>query len=378
MPLIERYLFRQLLGPTLLASAALCALALLSQSLSGLDILMDHHQSPWMFAKVTLLAMPQLVVIVLPVAVLVAALAAFNRLHTEQEIVICFSGGMSRWRVASPAIRLAMAATLASLALTLWIQPLCYRALRQELGAMRADLVATLIKPGRFSHPAPGLTVYAQSIDDEGAIHNLFIDRDDGKGRDITVTAREGRLQTRDGTPMLVMRHGAHQEFSRAGVLNYLSFDEYVFDLRPLIALDRAVRYKLSDRYPHELFFPDTRQGWERANLDKMRAEGHSRFAAPLYNIAFMAMAFAAVIGGPFSRPGYGARIAAAAAAALLVRVAGFAFQAAAGTAPGLNAVQYLIPAGVTLAAAMVVFRRRPRLAPARTPFGPLPSEAAR
>src|SRR5665213_1772830 len=356
MCLIDRYLFRQLLGPTLLATAALSAVALLSQLLSGLDILVDQRQSPWVFAKIALLAMPQLIVMILPVAVLVATLVAMNRLHTEQEIVICFSGGMSRWRVIAPAMRLAGWLTLVSLILTLWIQPLCYRALRETLDAVRADLVATMVKPGHFTHPAPGLTVYAQSVDDEGAIHNLFIDRDDGGGHDITITAREGRLERRGGAPVLVMRQGANQEFSSAGVLNYLSFDEYVFDLRPLIGLGRQVRYKFSDRYLHELFFPDTRQAWERANLAKMLAEGHSRLAGPLYNIAFVFMALAAVIGGAFSRLGYGARMAAVAALALVARTLGFAAQAAAGAAPALNVLQYAIPLGALAVAAMVLF----------------------
>src|SRR5580704_4725589 len=162
MYLIERYLFRQFLGPTLLATAALSGIALLSQSLSGLDILVDQRQSPLVFIKITLLAMPQLVVMILPVAVLVAALTALNRLHTEQEIVTCFAGGMSRWRVLSPALQLSAWVALASLVLTLWIQPLSYRALRGTLDQVRADLAATMIRPGHFTHPAAGLTVYPQ------------------------------------------------------------------------------------------------------------------------------------------------------------------------------------------------------------------------
>ena len=240
---------------------------MLSQLLSGLDILVDQRQSPWVFVKIALLAMPQLIVMILPVAVLVATLVAMNRLHTEQEIVICFSGGMSRWRVIAPAVELAAWLTVISLVLTLWIQPLSYRALRQSLEAVRGDLVASMVKPGHFSHPAPGLTVYAQSVDDDGAIHNLFIDRDNAKGQDTTITAREGRLERRAGGPVLVLRQGANQEFTSQGVLNYLSFDEYVFDLRPLIGLGRQTRYKLSDRYLHELFFPDLRASWERRGL---------------------------------------------------------------------------------------------------------------
>ncbi len=365
MRLIDRYLFIQLLWPTVLAVAALSGLAILSESLSALDILVDQRQSALIFIKIILLAMPQLIAMIMPVAVLLSAVVAMNRLHVEQEIVICFSTGMSRWRVVAPAFQLAGGVSLLCLVLTLWIQPLCYRALRETLESVRADLVATMIRPGHFSHPAPGVTVYAQSVDDDGVIHNLFVDHDNGRGRENTITAREGRIEKRGGSPMLVMRKGANQEFSPTGALNYLSFDEYVLDLKPLISLDKPVEYKLSDRYLHELFFPDMRGAWERENRDKMLAEGHSRIATPLYNLAFMALALAAVIGGAFSRLGYGARIAAVAAVALVSRILGFAVQEAAGGAPALNAVQYMVPIA-TLAIAMTVVlgaRVRPRFA---------------
>jgi len=361
MQLIDRYLFRELLGPTLLAGAALSGVALLSESLSALDVIVDQRQSVLVFLKIIVLAMPQLIAMILPVAVLVGALVGLNRLHTEQEIVICFAGGMSRWRVIAPALQLASAVSLACLVLTLWLQPLSYRALRETLLSVRADVAATMIRPGKFSHPAPGVTVFAQAMDDDGTIHNLFIDRASDNGRDTTVMAREGKLQNRAGVPMLVMHHGANQEFSKVGILNFLSFDQYVLDLRPLMAPDRPVIYKLSDRYPHELFFPDLRGAWERANASKMLAEGHSRIADPLYNIAFMALALAAVIGGSFSRMGYGARIAAVAFAALVTRVAGFTAQAAAGSAPAWNAMQYAIPLGVAAMALAVLFAHRTR-----------------
>jgi lipopolysaccharide export system permease protein len=359
MRLIERYLFRQLLGPTLLATAALSGIALLSQSLSGLDLLVDQRQSPLVFLKITLLAMPQLIVMILPVAVLVAALTVLNRMHTEQEIVTCFAAGMSRWRVLYPALQLSMWVALVSLVMTLWIQPLCYRALRETLDHVRADLAATMLRPGQFTHPAPGLTVYAQSMDDDGTVHNLFIDRDDGHGKDSTITAEEGRLERRGRSPVLVMRRGANQEFSSTGVLNYISFDEYILDLESLVNSDPVLRYKLSDRYPHELFFPDVRQPWDRTNRDKLLAEGHSRFSAPLYNIAFMIMAFAAVIGGSFNKLGYATRMAAVAAAALVLRTLGFALQAAAGGVPALNLLQFLLPVGAAAVAGAIVLSGR-------------------
>ena len=51
MRLIERYLFRQLLTPTLLAAAALGAVGLLSQSLGQLDIIIEQRQTAWVFLR---------------------------------------------------------------------------------------------------------------------------------------------------------------------------------------------------------------------------------------------------------------------------------------------------------------------------------------
>src|SRR5436190_15976241 len=121
MPLIERYLFRQLTIPTLWAMTALGALGLLSQSLSGLDIIVDSRQTVWVFVRITLLAMPLLISILAPVALFTAALITLNRLHTEREITVCFAGGMSRWRVISPAMRLGVIATFTCLIINLWL-----------------------------------------------------------------------------------------------------------------------------------------------------------------------------------------------------------------------------------------------------------------
>jgi lipopolysaccharide export system permease protein len=103
-----------------------------------------------------------------------------------------------------------------------------------------------------------------------------------------------------------------------------------------------------------------------------MISEAHSRIASPLYSFTFMAIALAAVIGGPFNRLGYGARITAASAAAAGVRILGFAIQAMAIHVVWLNAVQYLLPVAATAAALAMLFRHRAsrpiRLRPGSSP----------
>ncbi|MFT4936127.1 MAG: lipopolysaccharide export system permease protein [Pseudoalteromonas distincta] len=359
MRLIDRYLLRQLLGPTLLATLALTAVALLSQSLSALDVIINQRQSAGVFLKITLLAMPQLLNMVLPLALFVAALVALNRLQSEQELVVCFAGGMSRWRVIAPPMRLAVIIALLALVMNLFIQPAAYRELRNTLFDVRTDLAATLVREGEFTEPAPGLTVYAQSVDSRGRMGNLFIHVAESDGAATTYTADEGRMATRGGTPVLVMSRGSTQEFSPTGVLNYLTFDEYIFDLGPLVASEELVHYKPSDRYLHELFFPDLEQDWEQRNRLEMLAEGHARLATPLYNIAFMTLALAAILGGGYDRMGYGRRIAWAGAAAALSRILGFVVQAASESGAWINLLQYVVPLLTIGLALHGVFRQR-------------------
>lgn len=374
MRLIERYLFRQLLGPTLLATAALVALALLARSLSEFDVLVEQRQSAIVFLKIILLALPQLLGIMMPLALFVAALVALNRLHTEQEIVVCFAGGMSRWSVISPAIRLAMIAALISLISGLWLQPWSARQIRETAFQIKTDVASTLVQPGQFTEPGPGLTVYAQSIDRDNKIQNLFIHQDLPNGAATTYSSREAEIATRKGEPVLIMRHGSNQQFSREGVLQYTSFDEYTFDLSSLFNSDELLHYKIADRYPHELFFPDLTQEWEQRNKDKLLAEGHSRFAGPLYNIALMSMALAAVLGGSFSRMGYGKRIAAVGAAAAIVRIVGFGVQAACEDDPWLNVLQYLVPMAAVWWSMSQIFRQKISSRSKATPSKAIPA----
>jgi lipopolysaccharide export system permease protein len=359
MRLIDRYLLRQLLGPTVLAIVALSGVVLLNEALQGLDLVVNQRQSIAIFLKITLLYMPQQINMILPIAVFVAALVALNRLHTEQEIVVCFAGGMSRWQVVSPAIRLASTIAVLALIMNLWVQPLAYQALRRVLFNVKTDLAATLVREGEFTQPVPGLTVYAQTIDNTGEMHNIFIHQTKEDGTSTTYIANTGRVVQRVGGPVLLLHDESTQRFSPRGVLNFLTTPEYPFELSQLNDPDELIHYKSSDRFLHELFYPDLQQAWEKRNRKSMLAEGNARIATPLYNIAFMAMALSAIIGGSFSRLGYGRRIAIVSATAIFVRILGFVAGSAAEGAVWVNVLQYLIPIVTTVFALRSVFRQR-------------------
>ncbi len=363
MILIERYLFRQLLGPTLWAVVALGSLGILSQSLTYLDLIVEQRQSPLVFIKIIALTVPTILSQIVPLAIFVAGLITLNRLQTENEIVVCYAGGVSRWRVLSPALRLAGWATLFVLIINLWVSPWARREVTAETNAARADLAATLVREGQFTHPVVGLTVYAQDVGPGGTMRNIFIDQEDPKGgKATTYTARSGRMIKQNGRPMLMMYQGSSQQLTKTGVLSFAQFDNYPFDLQPYVGATAPPKPKATERYMRELLHPSPKDSWAMANKGRLKAEAWSRVGSALYCLAFVTFAVTAVLGGSFNRLGYAKRIGVFCVLAIIIRVAGLVMGDVCAKSPSLNVIQILIP-GLSFVAALMSYvgRRTPK-----------------
>lgn len=356
MTLIHGYLFRQIARPVLGACAALTGIGLLSQSLEQLEFVVERGQSLWVMLKLILLAMPQLLAVVLPIGLFVGALIALSRLQREQELIAAFAGGLTRWAAIRPALKLALIVALIALVVGAVVQPWAQREARRQAFAVRADLAALLVEEGRFVQGPNGLTVYVQQIEQNGLLKNLFVYLEDGDSV-TTWDAAEARFIRIDGQPALTMLDGSMQRYSRDGVLEHFSFDSNPFLLGSFVDGEPRIRYKASDLWLTELFAPTPSMLESVGSREALLAEAHARLSAPLHTLAAMAMALAAILGGAYSRTGYGLRIARAAGAFLVVRISGYGVVAASAWNPWLNVMQYLLPIAATALALHLVFR---------------------
>ncbi|MEM6626231.1 MAG: LPS export ABC transporter permease LptF [Pseudomonadota bacterium] len=376
MTSFQRYLFETVLRTLVSIVGGLALIALLTQGLSQIDLIVENQQSALTYLWVSVLAAPQIISLMLPIALFVATTSALNRAHRDSEIVVAQASGMSNWGVASPVLRLAMLATLLHLVINLWVQPTAYREMRETVVNARSDLAASLIREGAFTTPADGLTVYVRQTLGGGRLRDLLISDSRDPDAPGTYIAQTGVLTEVEGAPAIVMRNGHFQQLSETGSLSNLDFDQYVFDLSEFAAEEEGVLLKASDRYLPELFYPDATNYYAAINLQGLWAEGHARISAPLLNIAMAMLAIYAVIGGDFSRRGYQARIGLAAAAAIGIRLAALGATSAAEDNPDLNVLQYLTP----IIAAMIIgilFFGRPLATRARLRASSLPAGAA-
>lgn len=360
MKRIQRYIFTSVLRTVLLIVGGLALLALLAQGLSQTVLIVENRQSALTYFYVVMLGAPQIMALLLPLGVFIATIWSLNQLHRDSEIVVAQASGMTHWQIASPVLRLAALAAIVQLGVNLWVQPAAQRQLRETITEARADLVTSLVRPGAFTSAADGLTIFTrESVG--GTLRGIYISDARNPAGEVDYLARTGNVVDIDGAPAIVMTDGQIQQQDSSGGLSILNFDQYAFDLTPFMKERGDIVLKASDRYLWELFFPDMSSYLQRQDADRYIAEGHSRLAMPLLSIVMAMIALSAVLGGDFSRRGYGRRITIAVGGAILLLAVQLAVQAAAVDDPALNPAQYALPVIVFLALMLRHLRRRVR-----------------
>lgn len=341
----QRYLFRNVLRTLLAIVGGLALVALLTQGLSQdrLNLIVENRQSVVVYLWASLLATPQIISLLTPIAMFIATAAALNVAHRENEVVVAQASGMSNWQVASPVLRLATLAAILHLGLNLWIQPSASRELRKTVAEASSDLASSLVREGMFMSHSDGLTTFAGKVDGSEITFLMANDSRDPTA-EVTYIAKTAFISEVEGKPALVLQNGQRQTIRPNGALESLTFQQSPLELGAFINDQKAVVLEESDRYLPELFYPDLSNYYDSKNVDMFLAEGHARMSAPLLNLAMALLALYAILGGDFSRRGYASRIAAASGAALVLRLAAFAATSAAGDDPRLNVVQYGLP----------------------------------
>lgn len=351
---IDRYLFRSLLGPFFFFALVLTGLVWLTQSLNVIDTVVNRGQSALVFAELTALLLPLVLSAALPISAFAATLYTMHRLYAESEIVVMLSAGMSAIRLARPVAVFGLLVTAAMLSDTLYLMPSASQHMKSRVAELRGDLASALIRDGRFLNPSDGLTVYVREIPRSGEMLGVFAHDQRDPKREVTYSAQRAALVSTEEGPRLIMFDGMGQTRDKeTGELSVLRFDRFVFDMSEFVTDPTKRSRKPSEHFIGDLLNPP-------ADLDaKTRArwlvEGYEQMTAPLYGLALPLVALAILLGGGHRRRGYERRIGAAAAAALFIRLGGFAIKGAASSQEWMAPLLFAPPALATIAACMAL-----------------------
>jgi lipopolysaccharide export system permease protein len=296
---IGRYIFRTTLGAFLVVLASVTTLMWMTQALRNVDLMTNQGQTILVFVGITGLIIPLLVLLIAPIALMIAVGYTLNKLSTDSELIVMNAAGMAPWKIFQPFLAVGIVVALLVTAISMYVSPKGLRELRRWATEVRAEVVTSNVQPGRFTVVDGRMTMHIHNRAPNGQLLGVLIDDARDPKERVTILAEKGSiLNSENGTYLIlesgtVQRHVATQRDP-----DFIAFREHAFDLSRLSPTISFIRYSVQERFPWELAFPPADDPLYKEQPGNFTAELHNRITAPLYPLAFLVITFA-YLGAP-------------------------------------------------------------------------------
>ncbi len=363
MDIFGRYIFRMNASALLLILMSLTGILWIAMALKQLKLLTSAGQSSVIFLKMTFLALPSLLAVILPIALLIATIHTLNRLNGDSELIVYNAAGAHAWKIIRPVVLLALVICAAIALANAVVIPWSQQTLRSYVTKVRTDLISQVLQPGKFSSPEKGLTFHIRDRDRSGELQGLVMSDARDPRQHLTYLAKRGNIQRQDKATLLVMTEG-HIIYRDPKVdgARIVTFEKYVIDLSRFGPKTTSRRLKPGALYLSELWSPDKNLWAYKKFQGKMRSELHERLANPLYPLVFVLIAIAFLGQAQTTRQNRVRSVITAFGLAAGIRVLGLAATNFASNHASAVLLIYAIPlSAIVLALAVTHYRMSPR-----------------
>jgi len=318
---LDRYILRQLILAFGFFVLVFTGVVWLTQAVRLIDTVVASGQTARVFVEFAGLVLPQVFVIVLPLAALGAALHALNRLYSDTELVVMMSAGLGPLALLRPVAMFGTGVALLLVADMNLLLPHSGRTLAERSQAVRSDLANALIVERQFLHPLSGLTLFITDTSQAGEMAGIFLNDQRDPDQAVTYSAERALLVREGNEARLVMLDGIALGPGAGDSLNTVTFNQFVFDLSEILA-NEGTRTPRPAEYPIPALLSPTEEMLSgRFDRGDFIAEGHYKMALPLLAMLYPMIALVTLLAGGYRRSGFGRRVIAAIAVSVVLQV---------------------------------------------------------
>ncbi|MGB7286177.1 MAG: LptF/LptG family permease, partial [Salaquimonas sp.] len=301
------------------------------QVFARVDLIASSGQSLLAYFRVTFLAIPGLLLAIIPIALLLATANTINHFNANSELVVVNASGASNRVIVKPFLLLTLLFSLFTGLVGHFIMPLTNAQLRIETSSKNADLINVIIREGVFSKMEAGLMVHIKSRNTDGSLSGLLIADDRDTENAMLYIAKRGVIAKQDGKSLLLLEDGEIQQTNeKDGSSSIIRFQSYVIDMASMGSQKSEITRRPKSRTTYELINYDPDDPIYKRRPDDFIIEIHERFSEMLWPFANVLVMLAFTGQARSSRQGHSNAVATATTMLLTMRGAAFGFQNAA------------------------------------------------
>src|ERR1700726_5223184 len=205
------YVFRTTMVAFLITLVSLTVVIWFTQAMRDFDLITSQRQTLFVFVGITGLIIPLLIMILAPIALVMAAAHDLNKLSSDSEIIVMNAAGMSPWLLLWPFLAAALVVSVLVGGIAAYISPLSLRELRDWAAEVRADILTNIVQPGRFTTVSGNLTFHIADRRPNGLLVGIFLDDRRDPKEHATYLAEQGEIVKNDTGSFLVLEKGSVQ-----------------------------------------------------------------------------------------------------------------------------------------------------------------------
>jgi len=345
------YVFRTTMVAFLITLVSLTVVIWFTQAMRDFDLITSQRQTLFVFVGITGLIIPLLVMMLAPIALVMAAAHTLNKLSTDSEIIVMNAAGMSPWRLLWPFLAAAVVVSILVGGIAAYVSPLSLRDLRDWGAQVRADILTNIVQPGRFTTVSGNLTFHIADRRPDGLLVGIFVDDGRDPKEHSTYLAERGEIVKNENGSFLGMEGGSIQRVT-AGERDprIIVFDRYAFDLSKFTTGPQNSNYTVREKYIWELLWPRLDDVLYLSQPDQYRSELSDRLATPLYPLAFIIVAFTFLGPPQTTRQSRTLALLAMIGVVSLLRLIGFVSVIVGVRVPGVLSIQFIALVGAMVA----------------------------
>ena len=298
MMIYRKYLFGLLVQIFGLTTFAITSVVMLTQFLKFINQYIGKGLDIISILLMLTLILPPFLLQIVPITLFCAIIFVYQKLITDNELVVMETSGISRFKLATPVAFFALMVTLASYATTFFINPHLYRIYDSQKTSISENYISSILEEKVFNTISKNLTIYINNQLEDGYLSGVII----YDQRDITpaiITAQTAKLKPIKNALLIELYKGSRQHLNSNNQLEILFFDSSSV----VIQYNKLKEIKHindpSQLYINELIFNSTE---DKILQNSINFEINKRLSWPLVNLALAAIAISTVLSTHYNR----------------------------------------------------------------------------
>lgn len=204
---IQRYLLSEISIPALLSLVIFTFVLLMGRIPRVTELVINKGVPALEVLRLFAYLMPTFLTITAPLSFLLGILLAFGRLSADSEYIALKASGVGLYTLVRPVLLLAVVFTLFTAGITLFLEPACKSAFRNQLFEIASRTVDINLRPGVFNDDFPGIVMFAGGVTQaERRMRDIFISDEREGQTPAAIFAQQGRFISDPDTQRLTLR----------------------------------------------------------------------------------------------------------------------------------------------------------------------------